>query len=148
MAKIKTCFWCLKPFDKKINFDKEKDTMEFSSYELCEECKKILGSNIHVIGVTSQQMLKSQPALFFGKHGESYYPTGSMFVATDEWVKDFLCGNGSDELTDTIIKNRVFTIPQELMDVLVEKFKEEDVNEIVDDPDLIEKQGEGVISKE
>lgn len=148
MAKIKTCFWCLKPFDKQISFDKEKDTMEFSSYDLCEDCKKMLGNNIHVIGVASQQMLKSQPALFFGKNGESYYPTGSMFVATNEWIMDFLRENDSSELADAIIRNRVFTIPQELMDVLIEKFKDEDVNQMVEDPDLIEKQSEGIISKE
>lgn len=148
MAKVETCFWCLQPFDKKIKFDKAKDTMEFSGYLLCEDCKKMLGNNIHVIGVDQKQIINKQPALFFGKNGESYYPTGSMFIATDEWVKDFLHGNDADGLSEKILKNRVFTIPQELMDVLIEKFEDEDVDQMIDDPDLIEKQGEGTISKE
>ena len=85
----KCCFWCLKPLDpdKKLQ---EGEKMYFESYDPCERCEELFSHGIQVIGVSTSMVMPGMIAVLKDGEGKPLYPTGSMFLATEEWTRELL----------------------------------------------------------
>lgn len=134
---IDTCFWCLKPFDKNIEFDKEKDTMCFKGYKPCPTCNELFSKGIQVLGVSKEQTIPNQPAMTVDKDNNSLYPTGRMFLAPIEWVMEFLADE-PDTLAE-VIKHKVLLLPDHVVEQALSELDKTDSG-FVEDEDLIQKQ--------
>ena len=118
VKRTERCFWCGKPKDGSI-IEETEETLKNSvinNYEPCENCKKAFSHGIHVIGVTKKPIIDGMFPIM--KDGDNVlYPTGSMFVANDDFVKDML--DGEDELLENVLKERILLIPNEQCEQIV-----------------------------
>lgn len=142
---IDTCFWCLKPMDKNIAFDKEKDTMLFNGYKPCPNCNNLFSKGIQVLGVSKERIIPNQPAMTVDKENNSLYPTGNMFIAPEEWVQEFLSDN--QDMLKAVMEHKVLLLPNDTVEKALEIFDKEDSG-IIEDKDLIQKQQDGKIQTE
>lgn len=142
------CFWCLKPFDKNETFDKEKDTMRFSTYTPCETCQELFSKGIHVIGVDEQPRIQGQPAMSKTQDGKELYPNGTMFLASKEWVEQFLDQPEDKEYLENVLKEKVMLLPSSLLDRIIESFNEEDKEDknLIEDEEILESTNEVELS--
>lgn len=118
--RIERCFWCGKPKSGEIIKETE-ETIKHSvinNYEPCDACKASFGNGIHVIGVTKEPIVESMFPISKDEKN-TLYPTGSMFVANEEFVKEMLSDESEKELLDAVLKERVLMIPSELCDQIV-----------------------------
>lgn len=117
--RIERCFWCGKPKSGEIKETEEtiKNSV-INNYEPCDACKASFGNGIHIIGVTKEPIVKNMfPISKDDKN--TLYPTGSMFVANEEFVKDMLSDENEKELLESVLKERVLMIPNELCEQIV-----------------------------
>lgn len=117
--RIERCFWCGKPKSGEIKETEEtiKNSV-INNYEPCDTCKASFGNGIHVIGVTKEPIVKDMfPISKDDKN--TLYPTGSMFVANEEFIKEMLSDESEKELLEAVLKERVLMIPNELCDQIV-----------------------------
>lgn len=115
---IPICFWCgkdkneillLGKIDRK---DSEAPNRVFVDYEPCEECKKVIGNNIHVIGVESYPVIDCPP-ISSSEQG-IFYPTGRWAVFNREYftrLKDGIENEEQIELIESILKKGVALFP-------------------------------------
>lgn len=117
--RIERCFWCGKPKSGEIRETEEtiKNSV-INNYEPCDACKASFGNGIHVIGVTKEPIVKSMFPISKDEKN-TLYPTGSMFVANEEFIKEMLSDESEKELLDAVLKERVLMIPNELCDQIV-----------------------------
>lgn len=117
--RIERCFWCGRP--KSGEIEETEETIRNSvitNYQPCDACKKSFDNGIHVIGVTTEPIVQGMfPISRDGNN--TLYPTGSMFVANEEFVKDMLSDPGEKELLDNVLTDRVLMIPNELCEQIV-----------------------------
>ena len=68
------------------------------------------------------------------------YPTGSMFVANDDFIKDML--DGEDELLANVLKERILLIPNEQCEQIVNDARDaqNQAEEIESDIDSVEQE--------
>lgn len=137
VKRIERCFWCGKPKDGSI-IEETEETLHNSvinNYEPCENCKKAFAHGVHVIGVTKQPIVDGMFPIM--KDGDNVlYPTGSMFVANDDFIKDML--DGEDELLANVLKERILLIPNEQCEQIVNDATEaqnqaQDIEEAMDE---------------
>lgn len=117
--RIERCFWCGKPKSGEIKETEEtiKNSV-INNYEPCDACKASFGNGIHVIGVTKEPIVKDMfPISKDDKN--TLYPTGSMFIANEEFIKEMLSDESEKELLEAVLKERVLMIPNELCDQIV-----------------------------
>ena len=138
---IPVCFWCggdkneialMGKIDKE---DSEAPRRLITNYEPCDKCKALFSKGVHVIGVTEQPMAQGMfPIVNDGKN--TFYPTGSMFVATEDWAVRFLEGNEQEHMIDNVLQKRVFLLPDEFVTEMVKDVKAEEME--VDFPEVEE----------
>ena len=129
---IEICFWCGRPKDKNIeltdgDIENGKYVPRITSYIPCDDCKKIIGNNIHVIGVSKKPIIKDMFPI--SKDGEDFlYPTGSMFVAGDDFVMDVLSGDENKEIRENVLKERILLLPEEVVTDIIHKMRKDNKN--------------------
>lgn len=123
----KCCFWCLKPLDpdKKLQ---EGEKMYFESYDPCERCEELFSHGIQVIGVSTSMVMPGMVAVLKDGEGKPLYPTGSMFLATEEWTRELL--KDEPEKLKEVLSIRKLLMPDEIVGEIIK--------ELDDVPDLIE----------
>lgn len=123
----KCCFWCLKPLDpdKKLQ---EGEKMYFESYDPCERCEELFSHGIQVIGVSTSMVMPGMIAVLKDGEGKPLYPTGSMFLATEEWTRELL--KDEPEKLKEVLSIRKLLMPDEIVGEIIK--------ELDDVPDLIE----------
>ena len=117
--RIDRCFWCGKPRNGEI--DETEETIKKSvinSYTPCDKCKESFAGGIHVIGVTDKPIVEGMfPISKDDKH--TLYPTGSMFVANEEFIKDMLSDESEKQLLENVLKERILMIPNDVCEQIV-----------------------------
>ena len=51
------------------------------------------------------------------------YPTGSMFVAPVEWMKDFLTTNNQEAMLEDVLSKKVLMMPDDIVSQIVKESK-------------------------
>lgn len=137
MAKIDCCFWCGLPKDQSIEFEgawdeKYQKDIVVGSYEPCDRCKELIGDGIHVMGATKDPIVEGMPPII--QDGDvTLYPTGSMFVATEQIIRGLLADDSADEegkkeldsKIEAVLKDRVMFLPEETVVAIIEQIQEE-----------------------
>lgn len=123
-ATIPRCFWCgrdknmIALMGKIDRQDSQAPMGVIMDYEPCDECKELFSKGIHVIGVTDKPVVKGMfPILQDDKN--TFYPTGSMFVAKEEFIERFLKANDSEEMLEDVLEKKVLLMPSTLVDEIV-----------------------------
>lgn len=136
---IPICFWCGQEKNEvalmgKLGDSRKGEDIEaprhcITNYDPCDKCKELFSKGIHVIGVTSQPIVQGMfPMVNDGQ--QTLYPTGSMFVGTEDWVTRFLTANQQEAMIEDVLAKKVLLLPDELVvDMIKEmKIKEMEVN--------------------
>ncbi len=116
---IERCFWCGRPKDGEI--EETEETIKNSvinNYSPCEKCKESFGNGIHVIGVIDKPIVDGMFPISKNDK-QTLYPTGSMFVANDDFIKEMLSDEGEKELLENVLKERMLMIPNEVCEQIV-----------------------------
>jgi hypothetical protein len=136
---IPICFWCGKEKEEiallgQINKkDSEAPRRVIMDYEPCEQCKELFNMGIHIIGVSTEPMVETMFPIV-NDENITLYPTGSMFVSSEEWVTNFLTANNQQSMLDNVLSNRVLMLPDTIVTEIIEDSKAEEMNvEILDD---------------
>jgi primase-polymerase (primpol)-like protein len=124
---IPICFWCgkekneiamLGKIDKE---DSEAPRKLILNYEPCDECKKLIGEGIHVIGVQPTPVVKNMMPI---STNPEMYPTGSFFVATPQWTQAVLIQNGQEQIVEDVLKKQVLLMPEEIVAQIIDEASE------------------------
>lgn len=123
---IPVCFWCGKEKNEVALLGKiDKEDFEaprrvILNYEPCDKCKKLFGKGIHVIGVTEEPIV---PGMFpiVDDSRAKLYPTGSMFIAPEDWVKDFLTVNERENMIEEVLAKKSLLMPDHIVCQIVDE---------------------------
>ena len=136
---MRVCFWCGRPFDGSDKEIKKDDPIFVASYDPCDKCKEEIGDNIHVIGVTPEPIINEIPAIGKNDKDEDLYPTGSMFVAGENFLdmiftqdKDNKTEEEIEEQKKAILEAKVLMLPEDtVLDIIktVRESRGEESNE-------------------
>ena len=125
--RVEICFWCGRPKDSSIDPEKlnAKNTV-IPDYTPCDKCIEEFDGGIHVIGVSTDPIVENMPPI--SKDDKlTLYPTGSMFVGADSFIKDMLLEDNEkeedNELLQNVLKERVLMIPNELCESIIEEIR-------------------------
>jgi hypothetical protein len=136
---IPICLWCGKEKEEiallgQINKkDSEAPRRVIMDYEPCEQCKELFNMGIHIIGVSTEPMVETMFPIV-NDENITLYPTGSMFVSSEEWVTNFLTANNQQSMLDNVLSNRVLMLPDTIVTEIIEDSIAEEINvEILDD---------------
>ena len=126
---IPICFWCGKEKNEvalmgKIDKQDSKAPRKMiTNYEPCDKCKELFSAGVHVIGVTEEPITKGMfPIVSDGKI--QLYPTGSMFVAKEDWVKRFLTANEGEDMIEEVLSKKILILPDKIVSEIVKESKE------------------------
>ena len=151
MKDVDTCFWCLKPLDENEKYEKGVDRMVFHGYTPCKRCKQMFDRGIHVIGTTKEPTSPGMLAIGKGYNDESLYPTGAMFIGSEDWVKSFLSDEKDQEILKNVLESRVMLMPDEVVNEIVKELQKHnpDLPDLVNDDGLMDEQngGEVIVEK-
>ena len=142
MAEVEMCFWCMRPLDKSIQFDKEKDTAIFTSYKPCHECRELFSHGYQIIGVQNEQMMNGQIPITRDKNNNPLYPNGQMFLAPEEWVRAFLSEDKDKPMLEEVLKHKVMLLPREVIASIIADIQS---NAPMVDEEMVEKQQNGKV---
>lgn len=132
---IPVCFWCGKEKNEvallgKINKEDSKAPMKaVINYEPCDKCNEFFSKGIQVIGITKHPIIKGLFPIMIQDKQNAFFPTGTMFVATDTWIKDFLTTNEKEYMIDEVLKKRKLLLPDPIVSDIVKELKNEDLEE-------------------
>jgi len=136
--KIERCFWCGRPKDGAIEeTDETLKNSVINNYIPCDDCKKRYNGGVHVIGVTKEPIVEGMFPISKDET-TSLYPTGSMFVATDELIKEILSEDSDKDLLENVLKERVLMLPNDVVEDIVSDIKAAKGNESDDYEGYIE----------
>ena len=139
---IPQCFWCGKDkneialFGKMDRQDSPAPRHVILDYEPCDKCKELFDKGIQVIGVIEEPIIKNMFPICERPDGTKLYPTGTMFVSSEDWIHRLLSEPEEQELLDSVLKQRKMLMPNEICEAYVEQAKS------IDAPDLMEQQEE------
>ena len=132
MDRIERCFWCGRPKDINIKeTDENLDTLKNSiikNYIPCDRCKEEIADKIHVIGVTEEPIV---PNMFPISKDDNMtlYPTGSMFAAGEDMIKDML--SDQQDLLENVLNEKVLLLPdKDVTDIIHQIIEYEENNNI------------------
>lgn len=125
---IPICFWCgqdknevglLGKIDKE---DSEAPQRMIINYDPCDKCSELFSKGIHVIGASNHPIV---PSMFpiISDENMTLYPTGSMFVATEDWVKRFLKANQREDMLDDVLAKKTLIMPDSIVSEIVKESK-------------------------
>lgn len=134
---IPQCFWCgqdkneIALLGKMDSKDSPAPMRVIIDYEPCDKCKELFGKGIHVIGVSEEPIIKSMFPITEQPDGKKLYPTGTMFVCSEEWIKQLLSEPDEQEMLSSVLEHRKLLMPEEICAAYVDQArKEEDINEV------------------
>lgn len=111
---IDHCFWCGKKIGialfGKLKNDAEAPKNVCTSYEPCEECKFQMEQGITFMEATETPPNPNTPPL------GNAYPTGRMFILTEDAVKHLL---NDGPLKDTVLEKRKCFLTPDMFDSLL-----------------------------
>jgi hypothetical protein len=145
--KIEICFWCGNPKDENISHEdllkaKTDNDIVINNYRPCDRCKKMFGKGIHVIGVTDKPIAEGMFPISKSSD-QTLYPTGSMFVASEEFILDLLSDDAQKELRENVLKERVLMMPDSVVEGIVNDAREHNQGENLDiNSALLDDEGE------
>lgn len=133
---IPQCFWCGKDKNE-IPLIDEMDKENFLApirvimdYEPCDKCKELFSKGIHVIGVSEEPVIKGMFPISEQANGKKLYPTGTMFVSSEQWIHKLLSEPEEQELLKLVLEHRKMLMPEEICAAYVEQAKHiEDIME-------------------
>ena len=129
---IPVCFWCGQDKNEVAllgKIDKEDSAAPYRivmDYEPCEKCKELFNKGIHVIGV-SEQPLTDGMFPIIQDDTVTLYPTGSMFVATENWAERFLTANGQPDMIADVLEKKVLVMPDAIVSEIVKESKAQEM---------------------
>ena len=133
---IPQCFWCGKDknevalFGKMNKEDSQASRRVIMDYEPCDKCKELFSKGIHVIGVSEEPVIKGMFPISEQANGKKLYPTGTMFVSSEQWIHKLLSEPEEQELLKLVLEHRKMLMPEEICAAYVEQAKHiEDVME-------------------
>ena len=137
------CFWCTKETGKYVTLKQIDDNpvpkKAILNYEPCDNCKELFSKGIHIIGVSEKQIVEDMMPI--AKDNDvSLYPTGSFFVANQEWVEQMLKANNREDILEYTLEKKVLMIPEEIISKIIEESK--DVPEVEFNTDFMEEKDE------
>lgn len=130
---IPICFWCGKEKNEvallgQINKeDTEAPRRVIMDYEPCEKCKELFSMGIHIIGVSTEPITETMFPIV-NDENITLYPTGSMFVSSEEWVTNFLTANNQQPMLDSVLSNKVLMLPDTIVTEIIEDSKADEMN--------------------
>lgn len=135
---IPICFWCGKEKNEIAllgKIDKEDSPAPRKivvNYEPCDACKELFSKGIHVIGCSKTPMVETMfPIMEDDKC--CLYPTGSMFVAPEEWIKDFLTQNEREDMIENVLEMKVLLIPDDIVNQIIKDSNAEEMEVELED---------------
>lgn len=133
---VDACFWCLKPLDENAVLN-EGDKIVFCNYDPCPKCQELFKQGIHVIGVSPNMIMPGMIPMAEDPKGKSLYPTGVMFLASEDWLRRFLCEAKDKEILDAALEHRRILMPDTLVTQIIQDMDAQNPGAI---PDLVEDQ--------
>ena len=130
---IPICFWCGKEKNEvallgQINKeDAEAPKRVIMDYEPCEQCKELFSMGIHIIGVSTEPIVETMFPIV-NDDNIKLYPTGSMFVSTEEWVTSFLTANNQQSMLENVLSSRVLMLPDTIVTEIIDDSKADEMN--------------------
>lgn len=130
---IPICFWCGKEKNEvallgQINKeDSEAPRRVIMDYEPCEQCKELFSMGIHIIGVSTEPIVETMFPIV-NDDNIKLYPTGSMFVSTEEWVTSFLTVNNQQSMLENVLSSRVLMLPDTIVTEIIDDSKADEMN--------------------
>ena len=130
---IPICFWCGKEKNEvallgQINKeDSEAPRRVIMDYEPCEQCKELFSMGIHIIGVSTEPIVETMFPIV-NDDNIKLYPTGSMFVSTEEWVTSFLTANNQQSMLENVLSSRVLMLPDTIVTEIIDDSKADEMN--------------------
>jgi hypothetical protein len=125
---IPVCFWCGKDKDEialmgKIDKeDSEAPRRLIMNYDPCDKCKALFSRGIQVIGASNSPIVPSMfPIVDDGTI--KLYPTGSMFVATEDWAQRFLTANHQEHMIEQVLTKKMLIMPESVVSEIVKESK-------------------------
>lgn len=125
---IPVCFWCGKDKEEialmgKIDKeDSEAPRRLIMNYEPCNGCKVLFSKGIQVIGASDHPIIPTMfPIIDDGT--KKLYPTGSMFVASENWIQEFLKANKKDDMIEHVLKEKKLVMPDSVVNEIVRESK-------------------------
>ena len=129
---IPVCFWCgsdkneIALMGKMDKNDSEAPRRLIVDYEPCDKCKELFSKGIHVIGVTEKPIVEGAfPIVSDDQH--ELYPTGSMFVSSEEWVVSFLTANNQAGMIENVLEKRTLLMPDSIVVQIVQESKAQEM---------------------
>lgn len=128
---IPVCFWCGKDKNKVALMGKiDKEDSEaphrlIMNYDPCDACSELFSRGIHVIGASTHPIV---PTMFpiIDDGNTKLYPTGTMFVASEDWTKEFLKANHQENMIDNVLAKKKLVMPDSIVSEIVKDSKEND----------------------
>ena len=124
--RIERCFWCGRPKNGEVL--ETEETVKKSiirDYVPCNSCKELIDDKIHVIGVTTEPIVEGMFPIFADENGENcLYPTGSMFVATENFVKELL--SDQPERLELVLEKKLLMFPEDTIVGIIEELNKRD----------------------
>ena len=121
------CFWCGQDKEEKFKLSHVEEGTEVPKrlvfdYKPCNQCKELFGQGIQIIGTSHQPIV---PTMFpiIKNEKETLYPTGTTFVAPEQWVKDFLKANNHEEMIESVLEQRILVLPDSFVSQMVQECK-------------------------
>ena len=127
MADIDVCFWCLKPFKDDEEFHKGEDRMVLRGFKPCKKCEEIFSHGIRLTGVVDKQPIQGMPPITVTPDGKELYPTGTMFLASEDIVRAMLSDPDEKETLDSVLEAKMMLMPEENVQNIIDMMKENDV---------------------
>ena len=137
-ATIPQCFWCgqdknelalLGKIDKQ---DSEAPRRVIMDYEPCDKCKELFDKGIHVIGVSTEPIIKSMFPISEQPDGTKLYPTGTMFVSSEDWIRRLLSEPNEQELLNSVLEHKKLMMPEEICAAYVQQAQEMEAVDIME----------------
>lgn len=132
VSMVKCCFWCLKPLEEG-RILKDDDKLVFESYEPCEKCAELFSHGIQVIGVSPNMVMPGMAPVTKDDKGNPLYPTGAMFLTTEQWVRELLKEEHEKDMLKEVLAARKLLMPDEIVGMLVAELDEQEVPDLVED---------------
>jgi hypothetical protein len=131
--RIERCFWCGRAKNMEIEEETEEtvNNSVITNYIPCDKCKAEFGNGIHVIGVTKKPIVEGMFPISKSEE-EPLYPTGSMFVGNDEFIKELISEPKDEQLLKDVLEQRILMLPDDMVVNIVNQAREEQQGKDID----------------
>lgn len=130
---IPACFWCGQSKNEialmgKIDKEDSKAPMKLIvDYEPCDKCKELFSKGVHVIGVIDEPVIEGMFPIY-NNGTEKLYPTGSDFIAPEDWITNFLTVNEQEDMIKGVLDKKKLLMPDSIVNEIIKDIKIEEGN--------------------